>query len=97
MDDYDAADNTMNYWVAAEREGTTPEGFERVTVSAAKWAVFEVRGPMPDAMVETWKRIFSKWFPSNPYEQAEGPTLEVYPDPDPFGPDAYSEIWIPLK
>jgi AraC family transcriptional regulator len=59
--------------------------------------VFEVHGPMPDAIQEVWKQIFSEWFPSSHYEHAGTPDLEVYSDGNPTGPDYYSEIWIPLK
>ncbi|UZD48952.1 GyrI-like domain-containing protein [Peribacillus frigoritolerans] len=40
--------------------------------------VFEVQGPMPEAIVSTWKQIFSEWSPSHRYEQAEIASLEEY-------------------
>lgn len=52
---------------------------------------------MPDAMQDAWKKIFTEWFPSNPYEPAGTPELEVYPHENAYQPDSYSEIWIPLK
>ena len=87
----------IDYWIAAAYEGDVPEGLDRLTIPASKWGVFEVRGPMPDAMQKTWKQIFSEWFPSSGYEPAGTPELEVYPATDPFAADYYSEIWIPLK
>lgn len=87
----------MDYWIATEYDGNAPEGFQSLTVPAAKWAAFEVHGPMPDAMPKAWKRIFSEWFPSSGYESASTPELEVYSDDDPSNPDLYSEIWIPIK
>lgn len=87
----------MDYWIAAECKGGKPEGLEELIIPASKWAVFEVHGEMPDAMQNTWKQIFSEWFPSNPYEHAGTPELEVYNDDDPYSPDCYSEIWIPVK
>lgn len=92
-----AIDNTqMDYWIAAEREGETPEGFSHLEIPASKWVVFEVNGAMPDAMQKVWKEIFSEWFPTSGYKHAGTPELEVYPDGDPFSPDYYSEIWIPV-
>ncbi|HEY2491891.1 MAG TPA: AraC family transcriptional regulator [Paenibacillus sp.] len=88
---------TMDYWVATEYEGELPEGLLMLEVPASKWGVFEVHGPMPDAMQKAWKQIFSEWFPSNHYEYASTLELEVYSDEDPSSPDLYSEIWIPLK
>jgi AraC family transcriptional regulator len=48
----------------------TPEEQEEITIPASKWAVFEVHGPMPDAMQNAWEQIFSEWFPSSAYEHA---------------------------
>lgn len=87
----------MEYWIASASEGQVPEGFDSFEIPASKWAVFEVRGPMPDTMQNAWKQIFSEWFPSSGYEHAGTPELEVYSDEDPFSPECYSEIWIPVK
>ncbi|WP_079525589.1 AraC family transcriptional regulator [Halobacillus hunanensis] len=87
----------MEYWIAAAYDGKPQEGLLKLDVPAAKWAVFEVHGAMPDAMQKVWKQIFSEWFPSNGYEHAGTPELEVYTDDDPSSPNCYSEIWIPVK
>lgn len=87
----------MDYWIAAEYDGPKPEGLEVLDIPAAKWSVFEVHGAMPDSMQNAWEQIFSEWFPSSHYEHAAGPELEVYPKGDPWSPEYYSEIWIPLK
>ena len=73
------------------------ENLVAMEVPASKWVVFEVHGPMPDAMQNTWKQIYSEWFPSNPYKPAGTAELEVYPDEDAYSPDSYSEIWIPIQ
>ncbi|WP_413303468.1 AraC family transcriptional regulator [Bacillus sp. 1P10SD] len=91
------APEKMDYWIATEYEGDIPNGFLQLDIPAAKWGVFEVHGPMPDAMQNAWKQIFSEWFPSSQYEHSGTPELEVYFDGDPWGPGYYSEIWIPLK
>ncbi|MGE8203582.1 AraC family transcriptional regulator [Heyndrickxia sp. NPDC080065] len=87
----------MDYWIAAEHKGEVPDGLLKYDIPASKWAVFEVHGPMPHSMQNTWKQIFSEWFPSSGYKHAGTPDLEVYTDEDPFSPDLYSEIWIPVK
>jgi AraC family transcriptional regulator len=87
----------MDYWVATEYDGDTPEGLLRLDIPASKYVVFEVHGPMPDAMQKAWKQIYSEWFPSNHYKHAGTPELEVYSAEDPYSPDYYSEIWIPVK
>ncbi|MET3319165.1 UNVERIFIED_ORG: AraC family transcriptional regulator [Peribacillus simplex] len=88
---------TMDYWIATEYDGQVPEGYSSLTIPASKWVIFEVHGPMPDAIQEVWKRIFSEWFPTSGYEHAGTPEMEVYTDDDASNPDYYSEIWIPVK
>ena len=88
---------TMDYWIATEYDGQVPEGYSSLTIPASKWVIFEVHGPMPDAIQEAWKRIFSEWFPTSGYEHAGTPEMEVYTDDDASNPDYYSEIWIPVK
>lgn len=87
----------IDYWIATNSNGTVPENLETLDIPASKWGVFEVHGPMPEAMQNTWKQIFSEWFPSHQYEHAGTPELEVYPAENPNDPNYYSEIWIPLK
>ncbi|WP_309137913.1 GyrI-like domain-containing protein [Paenibacillus sp. SC116] len=38
----------------------------------------------------------SEWLPSNTYQHAGMPDLEVYPEGDPNNPNYFSEIWIPV-
>ncbi|SMO79755.1 AraC family transcriptional regulator [Melghirimyces algeriensis] len=87
----------LDYWIATEYDGEPPDGLSKLEIPTSKWAVFEVVGPMPDAMQKAWKQIFSEWFPSSGYKHANTPELEVYTDEDPFKEDLYSEIWIPVK
>ena len=87
----------IDYWVATEYHGEVPEGLNFLAIPASKWAVFEVHGPMPDAMQNAWKQIFTEWFPASGYEHAGTPELEVYPEENPYNQDSYTEIWIPVK
>ncbi|MFJ8512724.1 AraC family transcriptional regulator [Lysinibacillus xylanilyticus] len=87
----------IDYWIATDHVGEVGENLLAMEVPASKWVVFEVHGPMPDAMQNTWKQIYSEWFPSNPYKAAGTAELEVYPDDDAYSPDSYSEIWIPIQ
>ncbi|MFJ5764420.1 effector binding domain-containing protein [Lysinibacillus sp. NPDC093210] len=89
--------NLMDYWIGTDHVGDVPENLLAMEVPASKWVVFEVHGPMPNAMQNAWKQIFSEWFPSNPYEPAGTAELEVYTDEDPSSENLYSEIWIPIK
>ncbi|MEN1968404.1 AraC family transcriptional regulator [Lentibacillus sp. N15] len=88
---------SIDYWIGTAHEGSAPDGLSTLGIPASKWAVFEVHGPMPDAMQKVWKQIVSEWFPSSGYKHAGTPELEVYSDENPSRPDLYSEIWIPVK
>ena len=87
----------MDYWIASAHDGEVPEDLSSLVVPASKWVIFEVHGAMPHAMQDTWKLIYSEWFPSNPYVPAGTPELEVYSSGNASKDDYYSEIWIPIK
>ncbi len=95
--DYSKESNEIEYWVAVDFRGDTPEGLYSYEVPAAKWAIFEAVGPVDDVVPGAWKKIFSEWLPSNGYEYSWGPSMEVYKSPDPTSPTAKTEIWIPVK
>ncbi|MFX3636925.1 MAG: AraC family transcriptional regulator [Candidatus Pristimantibacillus sp.] len=91
------AKQVMDYWVAAEYDGEVPEGLSSLEIPSSQWVIFEVNGPMPDAIQTVWKQIFAEWFPSSGYKQAGHIEIESYPDDNPYAADYYSEIWIPVK
>ncbi|WP_042148855.1 AraC family transcriptional regulator [Paucisalibacillus sp. EB02] len=97
--EFDQKLEKLTYLIAAEKNlEQVPDGWEEREIPAATWAVFPVRGAMPDAMPRIWQRIFSEWFPATGYEHAGGPEMEVYlSDDDPTSENYYSEIWIPIK
>lgn len=87
------------YMIAVEKPETGQAAdLEEKEIPASTWAVFESVGPMPGAIQDVWKRIFSEWFPATGYEHAEAPELEVYP-PGPKSmtdQDYGSEVWVPI-
>ena len=86
----------FDYYVAGSSDQPAPEGMDELTVPAGLWVVFECIGPMPDAIQEVWKRIYSEWFPSSGYEHAGNAEIEWYSDGDPGAADYLSEVWIPV-
>lgn len=80
-----------------------PEGFETRVIPALTWAVFPIKGALPDALQDVNKKIFSEWLPAlGDYEFAAGYSIEMYADPQKFSKGTcdenyYSEIWIPIK
>ena len=75
-----------------------PEGFEVWKAPKSTWAVFKCVGPMPAAIQEMWKRIYSEWLPQAKYEIISTTIdFELYTDGDTSSPDYVSEIWLPIK
>lgn len=95
--DYSKVDEKIEYWIGTEYEGEIQEGLLSHKVPAARWVIFEAVGPVIEAVPEAWRKIYSEWFPSNDFEHAGGPSLEVYKSADPTSATAKTEIWVPIK
>lgn len=88
----------FTYMIGVEKnEETIPEDFRSVTIPAATWAVFESVGPLPGAIQDITRRIFTEWFPATGYQHDCAPELEVYPAGDIHSADYRCEIWVPIR
>lgn len=74
-----------------------PKNYEVLDVPASTWAVFSAVGKFPDALQDTWSKIYSEWLPSSQYELIQGPEMLWNGSPDTTKSDYKSEIWIPVK
>lgn len=92
-------DERFPYGIGAEYNGSlpVPEGFEVSTIPDHDYAVFTVKGKMPDAFVETYRQICTEFFPQSEYEYGQGIEFEVYPSVDTQNPDYTCEIWVSVK
>lgn len=88
---------SLDHWIGAATDRPCPPGFQALEVPALTWAVFEVVGPFPEALQNTWARIYAEWFPSSGYQAAEGPEILWNESDDTTSPAFRSEIWIPVK
>ena len=85
------------YMIAIEKpHDTLQSNLDVYQVPAALWAVFECRGKIPEALVESEIYAFTQWLPASEYEHAMAPEMEVYP-PGNNGPDVYCEFWLPIS
>lgn len=95
------ADNRFPYGIgfAVPDNGVdySDSGFDTVELPAYTYAVFTVKGKMPDAFADTYKRICTEFFPQSDYEYANAAELEVYPSADVTNPDYECEVWIAVK
>lgn len=80
-----------------------PEGFIVKIIPAFTWAVFPIKGAMPEALQDVNTKIFSEWLPAlKEYEFAAGYCVEMYDNPVNYpggvkDENYYTEIWIPVK
>ena len=97
--------NDFEYLIADayDSEKEVLEGFEVRTVPAFMWAIFSCDGPMPNALQDVNKKIFSEWLPAlKEYEFAAGYCIEMYDDASKYpkgtqDENYHSEIWIPVR
>lgn len=54
-------------------------------------------GIFPEALQDTWAKIFAEWFPTVGYELNEGPEMLWKESPVTSRSDYKSEIWIPVR
>ncbi|WP_094606733.1 hypothetical protein SPSIL_011560 [Sporomusa silvacetica DSM 10669] len=93
----EGANDEFVYVIAVENTARVKEtGFETFVIPALTWGVFEAVGPMPNAIQELFKRIYTEFFPAGGYERGNGPDIEVYYEGDIHSPDYRFEVWIPV-
>ena len=81
----------------AENLEMIPEGFEELTIPAYTWVIFKSIGKNPDAIQQTWERIYSEWMPSTKYEVMPDYCIKNYLPGDSSSKEYISEIWLPIK
>lgn len=96
--------DTFEYLIADPcAGGEVPDGFALRTIPAFTWAVFPVRGAMPDALQDVNTKIYTEWLPAlRDYEFAAGYCVEYYDNPMDYpkgtlDENYYCEIWIPIR
>jgi AraC family transcriptional regulator len=95
----------FEYLIADKYEAgrEVPPGLKTLVIPKHTWAVFPCRGPMPTALQEINKKIFSEWLPNcKDYEITGDYNIEGYDNvlDYPLGnqdPNYYTEIWIPIR
>ena len=91
-------DSGFPYGIGAEYDGESdPQDFEIVEIPAYTYAVFTVRGKIPDMFREIYRKICTEFFPQSGYEYDNGVEIEAYPSADVQNPDYSCEIWIAVK
>ncbi|MFT9496035.1 AraC family transcriptional regulator [Anaerosolibacter sp.] len=86
----------LDHYIGAATTRECPDNLAQLEVPALTWAVFEAVGSFPATLQNVWGRIYSEWFPSSNYEQAEGPEILWNENKDVTSPNFKSKIWIPV-
>jgi AraC family transcriptional regulator len=95
--DFEHDNEQFAYMIAVEdKNNSNADDLQTRVIPAATWAIFTSVGPMPNAIIDVWSRIFQEWFPATGYQHADGPELEVYLPGDTSSKDYKCEVWIPI-
>lgn len=86
----------LDQYIGVATTQENPGRFSKLEVPALIWAIFESTGPFPHTLQETWRRIYSEWFPSSNYQVTEGPEILSIKSKDLSSPSVKCEIWIPV-
>jgi len=86
----------LDHYIGVATTRECSDNLAQLEVPALTWAVFAAVGPFPAKLQNVWGRIYSEWFPSSSYEQAEGPEILWNENKDVTLPNFKSEIWIPV-
>lgn len=84
----------FDYYVAVSSDRVVPDNMEAIEVRAGTWVAFECKGVQ--GIQDTFKRLYSEWFPTSGYEHSGGPEIEWYPGEDTDTEAFACEVWIPI-
>ncbi len=91
------SEEKVDYTIACISDKEPPKGLNSYIIPESTWAIFEVNGPVNEAMADAWKRIFSEWLPTSSYKYAETIDVECFPyQGDKNAPNYKFEIWLPV-
>ncbi|MGK5694075.1 AraC family transcriptional regulator [Streptomyces sp. URMC 128] len=100
LDPSRAEGTELDYYQAALTTASAPAGapagVTTLPVPSGTWAVFTTSGPVPRAIQELWRDVFTEWFPSNPYRSRPGPEI-LRTDLSADGTTADAELWLPVE
>ena len=90
--------NRFPYGIGVEYDGIeVDDRFEVIEIPAQTYAVFPVKGKLPDSFIKTYKKICTEFFPQSGYDYGKSIEMEVYPSNDTQSSDYYFELWIAVK
>ncbi|KIL40462.1 AraC family transcriptional regulator [Gordoniibacillus kamchatkensis] len=90
-------DEQFTYMIAREADAASmADGLAMQTIPSSTWAIFPSIGPLPDAIQNTFRKIYQVWFPATDYEHAGLPEIEMYLSGNAQEEGYRCEAWIPI-
>lgn len=93
---YDSQTDEIEYAIMVISDQDLSEEFTEIIIPGVSWAIFDCKGPMPQAIQKGWKYLNEEWLLKYPFKHAVCPELEWYSDGNVFAQDYLSQIWIPI-
>lgn len=94
---WESSAKEIEYSIMAISDKPLPDGYSEAWIPKATWAVFDCRGPVPQAIQNGWKYLQEEWLVKYPFEHADCPELEWYSIGNSYDKDYLSQIWIPVE
>jgi AraC family transcriptional regulator len=87
---------SLDHYIGAATTKEPSSDLDTLNIPDLTWGIFEAVGPFPEALQETWGKIYAEWFPSSNYEVTEGPEILSIQSDDLTSETVKCEIWIPI-
>lgn len=101
---YETVDSkSINYMAAFDVdtknfEKATQLGLEMMEIPPAEYAIFKLKGAIPECIHKGWEYVIKNFFPTHGYRHAGTPDFEFYPsEGDMYAEDYEMELWVPIE
>lgn len=93
---YDEEHQQLAYSVMVISDQQPPQGFTEIEIPGVTWAVFDCKGPVPQAIQRGWQYLNEEWLTKYPFQHADCPEIEWYSTGNVYDEHYLSQIWIPI-
>lgn len=88
--------HSLKYSIMVFSRCDKSDEFQILEIPESTWAIFDCRGPVPQAIQNGWKYLQEEWLVQYPFGHASLPELEWYGSGDSNDLEYLSQIWIPI-
>lgn len=87
----------LDQYLGVASRSECSDDFSSLHIEESDWAIFPSRGKYPEALQQTWAKIYAEWLPSSDYNLTGGAEILWTEDGNRRKPDFKSETWIPIR